>query len=105
MFLPEHGYIVEKVGSVEKTRSEKNQFIECVFRKPAPKDEFGESKFADDIYQVKAWDTRMNLVENLSKGDKVKAQLSLRGSETFDQQNTKIYYNMDLSVMKLEKLP
>lgn len=104
MFLTEHGYIVEKVGSVEPTKSGKNQFIECIFRKPAPKDEFGDSKYNDDVFQVKAWDNRMNLVQNLSKGDKVKAQLSLRGSEQFDQQNSKIYYNMDLSVFKLEKL-
>ena len=104
MFLPEHGYIVEKVGQIESTRSLKNKYIECVFWKPAFKDEFGESKYPDDIFQVKAWDAKMNLVADLKKGDKVKAQLSLRGTQSFDQENSKIYYNQDLSVVRLEKL-
>lgn len=104
MFLPEHGYIIEKVGSVEPTKTGRNQFIECVFRKPAFKDEFGESKYPDDVFLVKAWDSKINLVNNLQCGDKVKAQLSLRGSEHFDQQTSRIYHNMDLSVVKLEKL-
>lgn len=104
MFISEHGYIVEKVGEVESTKNLKNQFIECVFRKPAPKDEFGETTFPDDVFQVRAYNKKMDLVLNLVKGDKVKAQLSLRGSEQFDQNNSKVYYNIDLSVIKLEKV-
>ncbi|MDP2338044.1 MAG: hypothetical protein Q8N05_16685 [Bacteroidota bacterium] len=105
MLLPEHGYIVDKVSEELSTKDLKHQYVELILRKPAPKDEFGDTVFTDDVYQVKAWNKKIDLVKGLQKGDKVKAMLSLSGAELFDQQSSKIYYNQNLSVIKLEKLP
>jgi len=104
MFLPEHGYIVERIHAVESTKDLKHQYVECVFRKPAPKDEFGDTTFADDMFQVRAWNKKMELVANLMPGDKVKAQLSLSGSEQLDQEKGRLYYPMNLSIAKLTKI-
>lgn len=104
MFLTEHGYIVEKIHAVESTKDLKHQYVEFVFRKPAPKDEFGETAFADDVFAVRAWNKKMELVANLVPGDKVKAQLSLSGSEQFDREQSKFYYPMNLNIAKLTKI-
>lgn len=105
MFLPEHGFIVEKVGIVEDTKDFKHKYCELIIRKPAPRNEFGEQSMPDDVFQAKAWDKRIDLLSGLQKGDKVKIQLSLTGKENFDRDNSKLYYQINLSVFKLEKLP
>lgn len=105
MFLPEHGFIVEKVGSVVPTKDGKHQYCDLIIRKPAPRNEFGEQIIADDVFQAKAWDKRIELLNGLNKGDKVKIQLSLTGKEQLDRESSNIYYQMNLSVFKLEKLP
>ena len=104
MFLPEHGYIIEKIGSLELTKDQKHQFVECVFRKPARQDEFGESNYPDDIFYVRAWNSKTELVVNLKKGDKVKSQLSLSGREALNQEQTAMYNQLNFSVTKLEKI-
>jgi hypothetical protein len=104
MFLPEHGFIVESVGSVEPTKDQKHKYCEIILRKPAPRNEFGEQSVPDDVFQAKAWDKRIELLNGLKKGDKVKIQLSLTGKEQLDRDQTKLYYQLNLSVFKLERL-
>jgi len=105
MFLPEHGFIVQSVGAIEPTSDGKHKYCPVVLKRPSPRNEFGEQAFPDDMFQAKAWDKRIDLLNGIEKGDKVKIQLSLTGKEQLDKDQSKLYYQLNLSIFKLEKLP
>ena len=71
MLLPEHKFLVEEVGAVERTKDLKHEFRMLVFRKPGYTDEFGEKKGEDDLFEAKAWNKQLAELPALKKGDKV----------------------------------
>lgn len=104
MFIESHGYIIDRVGDVQHSKDGKHQFIECVFRKPTPKDEFGDQQFQDDVFAVRAWNKKIELLQNIIPGSKVKAQLTLSGSQQTEMSTGKKYFNMNLALNKIELL-
>ena len=104
MLIPEHKFLVEKVGPTEKTPDGKHQFQTIILVKPGYTDEFGEKIGKDDIYECRAWNKTLEEMPVLKKGDKVKAVLNLNGRQFLDKNNSEIYYNLQLIIRKIELL-
>lgn len=102
MYLPEHKFIVEKIGTVENVKN--HQLQKIVLRKPGWRDEFGDQVGKDDFYEVQVWNQQINDVPVLKRGDKVKAMLNLAGQEVLDNNNGELFYTLRLNARKIELL-
>ncbi len=104
MYLPEHKFIVEKVGPVEETRNGGHKIQKIILRKPGWRDEFGDQVGKDDYYEVQVWNNQITEIPVLKKGDKVKAMLNLNGKEILDNNNGELFYALNLNLRKIEVL-
>lgn len=104
MYLPEHKFIVDEVGNIEKTPNKLHTYIEIILRKPAYRDEFGESKYQDDIFQCTVWNQKIETLPYLVAGDKVEAVLNYQGRKQFDQNAGKYFYTKQFSIQTIKKI-
>lgn len=105
MQIPEHKYLVDKVFQPDTTRNGNHKFQRIVLVKPGWTDEFGDKKGPDDFLECNAWNKKIDEVPpGLKRGDKVKAQLTLSGRANFDQGKNETYYQLQLSIRKIELL-
>lgn len=104
MLLPEHKFLVEKVGQKEKTTDQKHTFKTIVLRKPGFTNEFGEKVGKDDLFEAKAWNKTIDELPVVAMGDKVAATLLLTGKEYLDKNQSDINYSLQLTLHKMKLL-
>ena len=102
MLLPEHKFIIEKVGPSDKTKDGKHTFQAIVLKKPGYTDEFGEKKGDDDLFEAKAWNKILEEMPVVKAGDKVSVLLALQGREFLDKTSSQIHYPLQLTIRKLK---
>lgn len=103
MLLPAHKFIVESYSGMKNTDNNKHHFIEIVLRKPAPTDEFGEKFMDDDLFQTSVWNKAADELPVFNHGDKVEAQLALRGTKEVSSDG-KVFYRNQLTIRKIKKV-
>lgn len=103
MLIPEHKYLVEKVYPTENTQNGRHKFQRIILKKPGFKDEFGDQKSKDDLFECKVWNAAIADLPPLSTGDKVKAMLAIQGVEHTDAKGQVMYYTQ-ITIRKIEKL-
>lgn len=92
MQIPEHGYIVEQIDALETTEKGNHKFQRIILKKPGWKDEFGEQKGNDDLFEVRVWNQKINELPQLQRGDKIKATLYFQGNESVNDRGQKSYF-------------
>jgi hypothetical protein len=104
MLLPEHKFLVQQVGTTDRTKDGKHEFQTIVLLKPGYTNEFGEKVGEDDIYECKAWNKTLSEMPVLKHGDKVSALLNMQGRKWIDKENGNINYQVQLTIRKLTLL-
>lgn len=104
MLLPTHKYIVDSCSGMLNTNSGNHQYVRVKFIKPAPTDEFGEKFMDDDVFEATAWNKKALEMPVLQKGDKVEAQLALRGKDEISKNDGSTWNRLQLTIMKVEKI-
>jgi len=101
MLLPEHKFLVDKVGTTERTQDGKHEYKTIVLVKPGYTNEFGEKVGTDDEYECKAWNKTIGEMPVIKHGDKVNALLNLQGRKFIDKTKGDVYYRTELMIRKL----
>ena len=106
MLIPEHKYLVVSCTDMLKTRDGRHSYKTIVLNKPAPTDDFGDkvAGLEDDIFETTVWNKAAEEMPALSPGDKVLAQLAMRGHSGISKQDGRTWYNVQLTVRNLKKL-
>ena len=104
MLLPEHKFLVAKVGPSERTQDGKHECQTIVLVKPGYTNEFGEKVGIDDEYECKAWNKTLQEMPVLKHGDKVNALLNLQGRKWIDKDKGEVYYRTELMIRKITLL-
>lgn len=101
MLLPEHKFLVDKVGPTERTQDGKHEFQTIVLIKPGYTNEFGEKVGIDDEYECRAWNKTIVEMPVIKHGDKVNVVLNLQGRKWIDKDKGDVYYRTELMIRKL----
>ena len=104
MLLPEHKFLVDKVGASERTPDGKHEVQTIVLIKPGYTNEFGEKVGTDDEFECKAWNKTLLEMPFLKHGDKVNALLNLQGRKWIDKDKGEVYYQTGLTIRKIQVL-
>ena len=104
MLLPEQKFLVDKVGTTDRTKDGKHEFQTIILLKPGYTDEFGEKRGTDDYFECKAWNKTLQEMPVLKHGDKVNVTLNMQGGKWIDKENGDTNYQVQLSIRKITLL-